>query len=298
MRIVPALALLLVAARPARADEPCVPVKPCEVPQGGAAVPAQEPPADFAAEARQLFDLVSCQGPAPAGLDAATVKAFCAPREKGRREERVRAVRVAVRAAPPQPRPEKLPSVVVYPLSGGDLLGALAAFPEARNFTLTARSPAGDPRSASLRDPARLRSFLESGAAPGEPAAVLPALLAALAAEGHEPTGLRYFRVEPGGALHFYGAGELAALGEKGWASCELVFARKGEPNRTRVVRLLAAELTDAAAATQPGPLAHLSAKGTFAALLPSEAAIAGEGYGHLRALVDERAAVVVRRKP
>lgn len=298
MRPTPAIAILLLAGVPARAEEPCVPVKPCEVPQGGAALPAPEPPADFAAEARQLFALVSCQGPAPAGLDAAALKAFCAPEEKARREERARAIRAAIQAALPKPRPEKAPSVVVAPLAGGDLLGALTAFPDARNFTLTTRSPAGDPRPASLQDPARLTAFLGSASPRGEPAAVLPALLAALAAEGLEPTGLRYFRVEPGGALRFQGPSELAALGENAWASCELVFARKGEPGRTRVVRVLQADLTDAAAAATPGPLAHLSAKGTFAALLPAADAVAGKGYGRLRALLKERAALVVHGKP
>jgi len=292
-----ALLVLLLAAPAARAEDPCVPVKPCEVPQGGAALPAPEPAADFAAEARQLLALVSCQGAPPSGLDGAAVKAFCAPKEKARREERARTVRAAIQALP-KPRPEKLPSVVVAPLSGGDLLAALAAFPEARNFTLTTRAPSGDPRLATLRDPARLRTFLESAAPQGAPPAVLPALLAALAAEGLEPTGLRYFRVEPGGELHFHGPGELAALGDEAWASCELVFARKGERDRTRVVRVIAADLTDAAAAATPGPLAHLSAKGTFAALLPSADAVAGEGFGRLRALLKERAAVVVHAAP
>jgi hypothetical protein len=296
MRIAVVAALLALAASARSADDPCAPVEPCEVPQGGAALPAQELPADFAAEARQLLDLVSCRGSAPAGIDAAAVKAFCAPKEKARREERVRAARAAVHAGLPQPRPEKLPSVVVYPLSGGDLLGALAAYPEARNFTLTTRSPAGDPRPASLRDRARLAAFLEAASLAGDPSVALPALLAALAADRYEPAGLRYFRVEPGGALHFYGPGELAALGEKAWGSCELLFSRTDEPGRTRLVRLLSADLGDAAAASNPGPLAHLSAKGTFAALLPSADALAGEGHGRLRAILEERAAVTVTR--
>ena len=297
MRIVPALLVLLLAAPAARAEDPCVPVKPCEVPQGGGALPAQEPAADFAAEARQLFALASCQGPAPAGLDTGAVKAFCSPGEKARRAERARAIRAAIRGALPDSRPERVPPVVVAPLSG-DLLGALTAFPEARNYTLTTRSPAGDPRPANLRDPARLKAFLESASMRGEPAAVLPALLAALAAEGLEPTGLRYFRVQPGGALRFLGASELAAAGDAGFASCELLFARKGAAERTCVVRVLAADLTDAAAAATPGPLAHLSAKGTFAALLPPGDALAGEGHGRLRALLKERAALVVQRTP
>jgi len=297
MRTGVSAALLLVLAAPARPDEPCKPVKPCEIPEGSAAaIPlAPEPPVDFAAEARQLYGLLACEGPAPAGLDAAKVKAFCA--QAGRRAERAKAERTALQAAPPQPRPEKVPSVVVYPLSGGDLLGALAAYPEARNFTLGARAPAGDPRPAQLRDPARLEAFLADAAGAGEPRAALPRLLLALAEDGDEPLGLRYFRVAPGGALHYYGPGELAALGDGAFASCELLFARRGEPARQRVVRLLSADLGDAAASAAPGPLAHLAAKGTFAALLPSPDALAGDGYGRLRELLEQRAAVVVSRR-
>jgi hypothetical protein len=292
-RIVTAVAALL--ALSARADEPCQPVKPCEVPEG--TVPkAIEPPAELGAEVKQLFALVSCQG-APAGLDPGVVKAYCG--RKAKREERARAERAEVLAALPEPRPEKPPAVVVSPLSGGDLLAARTAFPEARNFTLTGRSPAGDPRAASLRDRARLQAFLEAvaPAASGEPAAAHPALaelLGALAAEGDEPVGLRYFRVEPGGMLHFLGAGELAGLGDQAWASCEVVFVKKGEPGRQLVVRYLQADLGDAAA---PGPLAYLDARGAFAALLPGEGATAGPNHGRLRALLERRAAVVVTRR-
>ncbi len=296
MRIA-ALAFLLLAPAPAPpADDPCVPVKPCDAPPGGASLPAREPPAEFTAEARQLFNLVACQGSAPAGLDAAVVKAFCDPGEKARRDDRARAARAAVQAGLPQAGPETLPSVVVYPLSGGDLAGALAGFPDARNFTLTTRGPAGDPRPASLRDPARLRRFLESAAGSGEPAVALPALLSALASGGYEPVGLRYLRVEPGGALHYFGPEEFASLGEAAFASCELLFVKKGEPGRRRVVRLLSADLTDAGAAATPGPLIHLAAKGNFAALLPSSDAIAADGYGRLQAILKERAPVIVTR--
>jgi len=296
------LAALIVSALlafPVRADEPCKPVKPCEVPEG--TVPKViEPPAELGAELKELFALVACQG-SPAGLDAGVVKAYCGRRAK--REEQARAVRAAIAAALPEPGPERPPSVVVAPLSGGDLLPARSAFPGARNFTLTGRSPAGDPRPASLRDPARLRAFLD-GVAPEAPAGeraglpALAALLGALAAEGGEPVGLRYFRVEPGGVLHFLGAGELAGLGEAAWASCELVFVKKGEPGRQLVVRYLQADLSDAAAAAAPGPLAYLDARGTFAALLPGEGAIAGPEYGRLRALLAKRAAVVLSARP
>lgn len=288
------LALVLLRAGPARAEEPCKPVNPCEVPEGAvAAVP--EPAADLGPKVKQLFQLVACQGAPPAGLDAAAVKAHC--RGKARRDERARALRAAVQASLPDPRPEPVPSVAVYPLSRADLLAVRTAFPAARNYTLTGRIPAGVPEPDALRAGVDLRSFLEDASLAGEPRAALPALLGALAAEGAEPVGLRYFRVEPNGSLHFYGASALAALREEAWGSCELLFVTKGEPDRRLVVRYVQADLTDAAAGAAPGPLAHLTAKGKFAALLPDEGAVDGPEYGRLRALLQERAPVVVARK-
>jgi hypothetical protein len=291
----PWLALLATALPlvPARAEAPCEPVKPCEAPAGS--VPqVVEPPAELGAEAKALFALVTCPGSAsaaPAGLDGGAVRAFCGRRAQ--REARAQAARAAAVAALPAARPERPPSVVIYPLGGGDLLAARAAFPGARNYTLTGPIPAGDPRLAGLRERSRLEAFLQDASLPGAPRTALPALLAALAAEGAEPVGLRYLRVEPGGALHFYGPAELAAQGDRAWASCELLFVTKAQPDRQLVVRYLQADLADGG---PPGPLAHLAAKGTFAAMLPAGGAVAGAEYGHLRAILEQRAALVVTR--
>lgn len=287
--------LALLAGLPARgADAPCKPVNPCEVPEGtAAAVP--EPAAELTAEVKQLFRLVACRGAPPAGLDPAAVKAYCG--KKAKREERARTIRAAVDASLPDARPEKVPSVVVSPLSGGDLLAARSAFPAARNYTLTGPMPAGAAVPDALRAAANLAPFLEDASMTGTPRAALPALLGALAAEGAEPVGLRYFRVEPRGSLRFYSAPELRAQGEGVWRNCELLFVSRGEPGRQLVVRYLQADLTDAGAAAEPGPLAHLASKGSFAALLPAEGAVAGPEYGRLRGLLEQRAPVVVARK-
>jgi hypothetical protein len=269
--------IALLAASPAlAAEEPCQPVRPCEVPDAGPG-PAREPPADFTSEARQLFDLLSCQGKPPDGLDALVVKAHCA--RQARLAARAGELRAPLRELLGKLHPERMPSTVVYPLAGVDLLGALLAYPEARNVTLTSSRPAGDPRLlARLRDPGRLAAFLESVSAEGEkllrgeggetspprragrPTAALPVLLWALAVEGAEPVGLRYLRLEPAGTLRYLGAGEIASAernkeGPDPFESCELSFVRRREAKGTlpRIVRHLGVDLSEEGLRLDPG---------------------------------------------
>jgi len=294
------LAFLVLAPSPSRAEEPCAPVKPCEL---GDELTAEEEPADLSVEARQLHDLVACQGKVPAGLDAAAVKAFCARLAPAvaRREAQVRR---PLDAHLSQPRPARIPSAAVYPLSGADLLPALEAFPEARNLTTVSPLPAGDPRALlGLRKPGELKAALGSLAADaerllrGEPVqkapahGILPLLIWALAVDGQEPTGLKLLQVEPAGTLRYLGKSELAK-GGAAYASCELAFARRGAAGGPpRYLRHLAADLADSA---DPGPLAHLATKGDVAVLLSRAGALAGEPYGRLRALLLKRGAFVV----
>jgi hypothetical protein len=311
-----ALLLALLAAGPALADEPCVPVKPCEV--GGQPGQAREAPADFAEQARQLLDLLSCRGRVPPGLDPAPVKAFCARQAK--LAVRAGQVRAGLQAVLQLLRPARLPSAVVDPLAEPDLLRALAAYPEARNFTLTSSRTCGDPRLlAALREPGRLAAFLSSvadegedllRAGNGEPArsgraqaqlGAVPLLLWALAIDGDEPVALKLLRIEPDGTLRYLGASEIASMeraapGPSPFDSCEVAFVRRGEPAGTlpRLARSLRVDLSDAAAAADPGPLAHLDSKGKFAAVLARADALSGDGFSRLRRLLLERAVFVV----
>ncbi len=272
-----ALALL---AFPASAEEPCQPVVPCEIPDEG---PAQAPeaPADLATEAKRLYDLVSCRVRVPEGLDPATVKSFCASRAKAAEQDG--RDRAALQTLLRPVRPARLPSAVVSPMPGGDLLGVFAAYPDARNVTLVSSLACGDPRM-----PAALR----------EPGGALPLLLRALSLDGSEPVSLRYLRVEAGGTLRYLGAGEIAsAERSRGGAldSCEIEFVRRGDPaGSPRLVRSLRVDLSDAGIAADPGPLAHLAAKGSFGAVLARAGALSGEGYARLRGLLLERAAFTV----
>lgn len=289
-----------------------MPVKPCEVP--GQGPEAREPPAEFAEEARALHLLLSCQGQVPEGLDPVLVKGFCSRRAKllARTTRR----RAALEALLAQSRPARLPSATVSPLSGSDLVFALAANPDARNVTLTSTVSCGDPRLVgSLGDPVRLRSFLsaveregerllngEGGevATAGGRLGALPALLWTLGVEGAAPVGLRYLRVEAAGTLRYLGARELAATERNErpspFESCELAFLQRGEQPGApaRFVRNLRADLSDAAVATDPGPLAHLEAKGKFVAVFAGAGALAGERATRLRELLLRRASLVV----
>jgi hypothetical protein len=294
--------LALVALPPVRplAEEPCAPVKPCEI---GDEQAVEEAPADLAAEVRQLHDLVACQGKVPAGLDAAAVRSFCARLAPAvaRREAEVRRPLEALLAPL---RPARVPSAAIFPLAGTELLPALEAFPDARNLTTASPLPAGDPRALlALRKPGELRAALAALASDaerllrGEPVAkapaqgILPLLVWALAVDGQEPVGLKYLAVEAAGTLRYLGRSELEK-GAAAYASCELAFARRGTAGGSpRYARHLAADLADS---SDPGPLAHLATKGDVAVLLSRAGALAGEPYGRLRALLLKRGALVV----
>lgn len=260
-------------------EVPCAPVKPCEIPDEPAAA-AAEGPADLGAEARALFDLVSCAGAPPAGLDAGVVGGFCAGQRQAIAAYRARLPQAA--AALARLRPAGLPSTVIQPF-GGDLLAALEAFPDARNVTTVSDTRAGDPRRLlAARPAAALRSDLErlraasdrllgAGGSRGAAADPLALDLVALAAHGYQPVGLRYFRLERDGSLRYLTRAELQATkGPGAPAHAELSFVRPGEDPRTRgrTHRLLSGGFTDAALARSPGVLAHLSAKGEVVAMV------------------------------
>ncbi|ACL63623.1 conserved hypothetical protein [Anaeromyxobacter dehalogenans 2CP-1] len=320
-----ALATVLAAARPAAAqhapppagapgEPPCVPVKPCEIPDEPA--PAAEPPAELGAEVRRLFDLVACRGPAPAGLDAQVVGAFCAEQRRALEAFRTGPRAKALEALAPL-RPAGLPSTAVVP-GGADLLTALGAFPDLKNVTTFSAAPAGDPRVLAGLAPERLRQGLAAvragaqallrgegatarGASrPGEFPVQLALFLTALAAEGYEPTGLRYFTVQPDGTLRHLGRADLGA-GRAPLASSELTFVRRGDDprTRTRTHRHVAADLSDAALARSPGVLAHLAGKGELSVALGAAGASPWrDDHARVRKLLLERAAMIVSAGP
>jgi hypothetical protein len=199
--------------------------------------------------------------------------------------------------------PKDLPKVVVYPFGGGDLVTALATFPDATEITTISLEPAGDARKidrisgkkkADLdAELARLRGSLASlfsvahskttvlgdewrSALPGQ----LVFSLAALAVHGYEPVGLRYFVFNPDGSLKYLDDAEIATregeLGKKSknareqaiFANAELTFRKAGDAAAPlKTLRHIAFNLDNSHLAADPSLLKHLEAKGKVAAM-------------------------------
>jgi hypothetical protein len=266
--------------------------------------PAAAEPHDFGGDARLLFRAVACGGggAAPAGLDASVVDAHCA---------RVATLYPAIERkylAPARElfatlRPAGLPTTVVYPFGGGDLLSALVTFPAATEITTLSLEHAGDPTRLTGATPAALKRALatyrsvlgelfanhdsasdnmkklERGPVPGQ----LTMFLAALAAHGYEPVGLRYFRIEADGALHYFDDADLAAMApvrakrkrgkwvdpdySAAFSNAELTFRRAGDPSAPLIThRHIAADLSDKALIGSP-VLAYLERRGQVAVM-------------------------------
>jgi hypothetical protein len=267
--------------------------------------PASEPPADFIEDVRPLYRVVTCQeGELPKGLDASAVVAYCAVQKP--RFERFRTHwGTDARAFLVKQQPPKLPTELVYPFGGGDLMGALMAFPDATTITTLSLELAGDPRRiGSLTDGKALKrsllaianasastlvsndslsvnlSKVQRGDLPGQ----LSMHLIGLGLFDYEPVSVRYFRVEPDGSLHYYSLAEVQALDgtkaeslKRTWkspdfspafANVEVQFVPKGQPGGPRRVhRHLAADLSNDGLKKTPGVLAHLEAKGFVSAM-------------------------------
>jgi hypothetical protein len=268
-----------------------------------AAVAPPAPPAppleglDFIEQARVVFRVAACgSGDVPARFDAAVVAKHCDELSKAYADYRKCWVDVA------EPffatlRPKDLPGAVVYPFGGGDLVSALATFPDATEITTISLEPAGDIRPVDRLAPDALahelavhRAHLErlfqkahsrtdnlaKEARTELPGEILFAL-AALVVHGDEPVSLRYFRVRPDGSLAWLTQADLDAAKTPGdrralFANAELRFRRAGPPDApspaaVQTLRHVSLNLDDDHLKADPGLLAHLSAKGKVAAM-------------------------------
>src|SRR5262249_34971867 len=125
------------AAAPAPNPETAMPAATVH-PQGGQ---------DFTAEVKLLFRVVACQGeaPLPPNIDAKVVEEH--RKELSRRANLYKTT--WVNGAEPfiqKLKPEGLPTTVVYPFGGGDLISALTTYPELKDVTTLSLEHAGDPR--------------------------------------------------------------------------------------------------------------------------------------------------------
>ena len=187
------------------------------------ATPAPEPTPvpegqDFGARRGSSF----AWPPAPAAIRCPTAwtQPWSGPTVSGcsRRWTRTGGVSRRGEAVPGQ-APPRLPSAVVYPFGGGDLLSALTAYPDATEITTISLEHGGDPRRVRGLDGPQLEKSLsllrrtirqllilddsaseslmkiQRGGIPGQ----LAFFLVGLAVHGYEPVSLRYFRLEPEG---------------------------------------------------------------------------------------------------
>jgi hypothetical protein len=259
-------------------------------------------PADFIGDVKPLYDVVTCQGTPLPQLDAKTLAAYCAGQNKRYDHFRSRWASTAQKFVG-ELLPPGLPEEVVYPFGGGDLMAALALFPNAKVITTLSLELAGDPRRLpGITDAKVLKTSLSaianasastlmsndslsknlSATQQGELPGQLSMHLMGLALAGQEPVSVRFFRVEPDGTLHYLSAdqvkeleGTTAANLKSNWkapdfspafANVEVQFVPRGQPEATRRThRHLAANLANDS--LPPGVLKHLEAKGRVTAM-------------------------------
>ncbi|MCU0695558.1 MAG: hypothetical protein MUC96_03390 [Myxococcaceae bacterium] len=272
--------------------------------QAPAAAPNE--PLDFTRQVKVLYRVVACAGdePIPAHLDAKVVDAHC--KELGRRIEKYRKTWVGEAMPFIQAlKPAGLPTTVVYPFGGGDLISALTTYPEASDITTMSLEHAGDPRRIDTVTSKELAASLalirstssgllvandsktenlmkgQRGELPGQ----LSFFLIGLAVHGFEPVSLKYVKPNPDGSLRTLTGADLAAseakqakLLHKSWVSpdfseafdnLELVFVKKGEDPKTqaRVHRHFAQNLSDTNFGQDEGMKNYLDKKGRIVAM-------------------------------
>jgi hypothetical protein len=299
---------------------PATPTPAAAAPATPAAPPAAQG-ADFSPDVRLLYRVVACGGdePLPPKLDAASVDEYCKwllPKLATYQTTYVAKARPFLAAH----RPAGLPTTVVYPFGGGDLLSALLTYPDGLEFTTLSLEHAGDPRRLKDLDKAHLAQNLaeihrrtaglftyaestsenmmqlEKSDIPGQ----LAFFVVGLAAHGYEPVSLRYFRLEPDGGIHYLTAEEIATDEKtkaqrlnRTWVSpefsvvfsnSEIVFRPKGKEGPLRVHRHIAVNLSDESLRKDPSALKYLEAKGTVSAMTKAASYLLwAEGFSKIK---------------
>ena len=292
-----AAAALLAASDAGAAAPAAAPAAAGEHPQGGQ---------DFTAEAKLLYRIVACQGdsPLPAHIDAKVVEEHC--KKLQQRIDKYRATWVDI-ASPfiQKLKPEGLPTTIVYPFGGGDLISALTTYPELTEVTTMSLEHAGDPRRIHKVNARQLKDSLDviiktsagllvandsktenlmkgqRGELPGQ----LSFFLIALAVHGYEPVSLRYVKPTPDGSLKGVTAADIASVEGKeakllhtrwtapdfseAFDNAELVFVKKGsDPKKdTKTHRHFAQNLDNDHFGKDASMQKHLEVKGRICAM-------------------------------
>ncbi len=283
-----------------------LPVLAAVLAQAPAAPAPSAEPLDFTKQVKVLYRVVACAGdePLPANIDAKVVEHHC--KELDRRKDKYRKTWVG-EAMPfiAGLKPAGLPTTVVYPFGGGDLISALTTYPEATDITTMSLEHAGDPRRIDTVTAKELTASLalirstssgllvandsktenlmkgQRGELPGQ----LSFFLIGLAVHGFEPVSLKYVKPNSDGSLRYLTAADLQATEEKtakllhkSWVSpdfseafdnLELVFVKKGEDPKTqaRVHRHFAQNLADTNFGQDEGMKNYLEKKGRIVAM-------------------------------
>ncbi len=266
---------------------------------------AADPPGqDFSSEARLLYRVAACGGgeavPERVGvkMHEKHCKELLGAVEEYRKEWLAKAMPFFA-----QLRPAGLPTSVFYPYAGGDLVTALAVFPDALEFTTISLESAGDPRGIStlagevldkslsvnrhnavrlMRAAFSATTELAAGESSDLPGQLILAL-AGLVVHGYEPVSLRYFTIEKDGTLHYVTAEEIAAydkkkkkLGKKAerelrvhlFSNAELGFRKAGTAGApVKIYRHIAANLYDSHVPKDGPLLRFLDSRGKVAAM-------------------------------
>jgi hypothetical protein len=287
------------SSEPPPAAEPAAPAQTREQ--------APAPPGvEFIDQARELYHAVACapggDDTLPDGVDADRIASHCEKIASYVARYRKRWLDVA---APflADVVPDDLPTTIVYPFGGGDLMTTLAVYPFATEVTAVALEGFGDPRTIDglrgrkLRrnlklNRAKVKKFLSAAynrtsnlhkLAVSELPQLLTMALLALEVHGYEPVSLRYFQIADDGSVHYLEQADIAAaegrhykkkkhfkMAQDGlFLNAELQFRKRGDPSAPiRIYRHVAQDLSNKALAAKPGLIAHLERKGTVTALV------------------------------
>jgi len=276
--------------------------------------PAAADGVDFADDAKLLFRVAAC-GAADQPLPAEVTKGDAKVTEKVTKiverhckkiNEQLAKFRAQYfekgRAWFDEVVPKTVPTTVVYPFGGGDLISALVAFPNATEITTISLEQSGDPRRLRKLSPAQLDTSLgalrvdigglisvgsntsvnlsaqQRNDLPGQVSSFLLGLVAA----GYEPVAMRYFRFDDAGNLDYLDQAEIDAVESekkqslkhdwqspsfsRAFANVEIQYKKPGETT-LRVHRHIAWNLGDDYMTKNPQLVRHLEKKGKVTVL-------------------------------